>query len=95
MDVVNVVLFYLEIISDATNELLPGDNKRVTQLNSSQSACISCNVERSNICSSDLNKNHKEREGGGGGGGQVCQKSLEQTSDLYELKQTATKKNNG
>ena len=27
MDVVNVVMFYLIIISDATNEFLPGDNK--------------------------------------------------------------------
>ena len=27
MDVVNVVMFYLVIIFDATNEFLPGDNK--------------------------------------------------------------------
>ena len=27
MDVVNVVMFYLVIISDATNEFLPGGNK--------------------------------------------------------------------
>ena len=27
VDVVKVVMFYLVIISDATNELLPGDNR--------------------------------------------------------------------
>ena len=27
MDVVNIVMFYLVIISDATNVFLPGDNK--------------------------------------------------------------------
>ena len=27
MDVVNVVMFYLAIISDVTNEFLPGDDK--------------------------------------------------------------------
>ena len=27
MDVVNVAMFYLVIISDITNEFLPGDNK--------------------------------------------------------------------
>ena len=27
MDVVNVLMFYLVIISDSTNECLPGDNK--------------------------------------------------------------------
>ena len=29
MDAVNVAMFYLAIISDATNEILPGDNKDV------------------------------------------------------------------